>query len=138
MKLRNFLIVPACLLFALFSCQKDWLDVNTNPNSLPSSTPDYTFAAAANRIASNLGPNELGEYWSAITIQHLYHQPLYFWLSVLNSSFDYYSGYFDILKIWIMQTRCTKSNPSILGASKNIKSLYQMLVDIHGNVISDD
>ena len=64
MKLRNILIVPAGLLLILASCKKDWLDVNTSPNTLPSSTPDYTFAAGANRIAATLGPNELGQYWS--------------------------------------------------------------------------
>ena len=34
--------------------------MNTNPNALPSSTPEFTFAAGVNRIAATLGPNELG------------------------------------------------------------------------------
>ena len=100
MKLRNFLIIPACLLFALFSCQKDWLDVNTNPNSLPSSTPDYTFAAAANRLAATLGPNELGEYWSGHWTQSSTYilSATYFKYEFNNTNFDYWSGYYDILE----------------------------------------
>src|SRR5215211_7349521 len=100
MKLKNILIIPACLLFALGSCKKDWLDVNTNPNALPSSTPDFTFAAGANRMAASLGANELGEYWSGQWTQSSTYiiSNVIFGYQVTNTNYDFYGGYFDILK----------------------------------------
>ena len=100
MKLKNIIIVPACLLFAFVSCKKDWLNVNTNPNALPSSTPDFTFVAGANRVASNLGPNELGEYWSGHWTQSSTYilSNTIFGYQFNNTNFDYYSGYYDILE----------------------------------------
>jgi len=144
MKLRNFLIVPACLLFALFSCQKDWLDINTNPNALPSSTPDYTFAAGANRIAATLGPNELGEYYSGHWTQSSTYiiSNTIFGYQFTNSTFDYYSGYYDILKDLDYATQGAATNPTLAyfgGAARVLKAyVYQMLVDIHGNVPYSD
>jgi len=140
MKLRNFLIVPACLLFALFSCQKDWLDINTSPNTLPSSTPDYTFAAGANRIAATLGPNELGEYYSGHWTQSSTYiiSTSIFGYQFTNSSFDYYGGYFDILKDLDYAIQGAATNPDLAyfgGAARVLKAyVYQILVDIHGNV----
>src|ERR1044071_4508951 len=97
MKLKN-IIIPALLIIAFGSCRKDWLNVNTSPNSLPSSTPDFTFAAAANRIASNLGPNELGEYWSGHWTQSSTYilSTATFAYQYTNNNFDYWSGYYDI------------------------------------------
>src|SRR6187397_805105 len=138
MKLRNFLIVPACLLFALFSCQKDWLDVNTNPNALPSSTPDYTFAAAANRIASNLGPNELGEYWSGHWTQSSTYilTPSIFKYEFTNINFDYWSGYYDILEDLDYATKGATGTLSYFGGTSRVLKAYvtQMLVDMYGNI----
>ena len=73
--------------------KKEWLDVNTNPNALPSSTPDYTFAAGANRIAATLGPNELGEYWSGQWTQSSTYiiSNVIFGYQFTNTSFDYYA-----------------------------------------------
>lgn len=138
MKLRNFLIIPACLLFALFSCQKDWLDVNTNPNALPSSTPDYTFAAAANRIASTLGPNELGEYWSGHWTQSSTYilSATIFKYEFTNTNFDYWSGYYDILEDLDYAIKgATGTLTYFGGAARVLKAYtYQMMVDMYGNI----
>ena len=138
MKLRNFLSVPACLLFALFSCQKDWLDVNTNPNSLPSSTPDYTFAAAANRIASNLGPNELGEYWSGHWTQSSTYilSATYFKYEFNNTNFDFWSGYYDIQEDLDYAIKGATGNLSFFGGAARVLKAYtyQMMVDMYGNI----
>jgi hypothetical protein len=138
MKLRNFLIIPACLLFALFSCQKDWLDVNTNPNSLPSSTPDYTFAAAANRLAATLGPNELGEYWSGHWTQSSTYilSATYFKYEFNNTNFDYWSGYYDILEDLDYATKGATGTLTFFGGAARVLKAYtyQMLVDMYGNI----
>lgn len=139
MKLRKLLIVPACLLFALFSCQKDWLDINTNPNALPSSTPDYTFAAGANRIAGSLGANELGEYWSGHWTQSSTYiiSNTIFAYQFTNQNFDYWSGYYDILKDLDYAIEGAASNPNLRyfgGAARVLKAYtYQMIVDMYGN-----
>lgn len=138
MKLRKFLIVPACLLFALFSCQKDWLNVNTNPNSLPSSTPDYTFAAAANRIAASLGHNELGEYWSGHWTQSSTYilSATYFKYEFTNINFDFWSGYYDILEDLDYATKGASGTLSYFGGTSRVLKAYvtQMLVDMYGNI----
>ena len=138
MKLRKFLIVPACLLFALFSCQKDWLDVNTNPNALPSSTPDYTFAAAANRIAATLGHNELGEYWSGHWTQSSTYilSATYFKYEFTNINFDFWSGYYDILEDLDYATKGATGPLTYFGGTSRVLKAYvtQMLVDMYGNI----
>jgi hypothetical protein len=138
MKLRKFLIIPACLLFALFSCQKDWLDVNTNPNALPSSTPDYTFAAGANRIAANLGPNELGEYWSGHWTQSSTYilSPTIFKYEFNNTNFDYWSGYYDILQDLDYAAKGATGTLAYFGGTARILKAYtyQIMVDLYGNI----
>ena len=52
MKLKN-IIWMAILVGALAGCKKTWLDVNTNPNALPSSTPDFLFTNALTRLTTN-------------------------------------------------------------------------------------
>src|SRR5687768_8332529 len=99
MKIRNILIGAFAFLL-LAGCNKTkWLDVNTNPNSLPSSTPDFTFAAAANRLAATLGPNELGEYWSGQWTQSSTYiiSNAIFGYQFNNTNFNYWDGLFDIL-----------------------------------------
>lgn len=144
MKLRNILIVPAGLLLILASCKKDWLDVNTSPNTLPSSTPDYTFAAGANRIAATLGPNELGQYWSGQWTQSSTYiiSNTIFAYAFNNTNFDYYSGYYDILEDLQYAIDGAAVNPNLAyfgGTSRVLKAyVYQILVDLYGNVPYSD
>lgn len=138
MKLRNILIASACLIFALASCRKDWLNVNTNPNALPSSTPDYTFAAGANRVAATLGPNELGEYWSGHWTQSSTYilSNTIFAYQFNNTNFDYYSGYYDILKDLDYAIQGATGTLSYFGGTSRVLKAYvmQILVDLYGNV----
>jgi hypothetical protein len=138
MKLRKFLIIPACLLFALFSCQKDWLDVNTNPNALPSSTPDYTFAAGANRIAATLGANELGEYWSGHWTQSGTYilTATYFKYEFTNINFDFWSGYYDIQQDLDYAIKGATGTLTFFGGAARVLKAYtyQMMVDMYGNI----
>src|SRR5688572_12535202 len=139
MKLRNIFIV-AGLLFTIVSCKKDWLDINTSPNDLPSSTPNYTFAAGANRIAATLGPNELGQYWSGQWTQSSTYiiTNTIFAYKFNNTNFYYYSGYYDILKDLQYSIDGAASDPDLAfygGAARVLKAYtYQILVDLYGNV----
>src|SRR6185436_19651348 len=99
MKLKHILIA-GCGILLLASCKKTWLDINTSPNTLPSSTPDAVFTAGVNRTAATLGPNELGEYWSG----HWTQSSTYILSSTIfaydfnNTNFNYWDGYYDILE----------------------------------------
>ena len=138
MKLKK-IIIPALLVFTFFSCRKDWLNVNTSPNTLPSSTPDFTFAAAANRIAGNLGPNELGEYWSGQWTQSSTYilSNTIFGYQFNNTNFDYWSGYYDILKDLQYAIDGAATNPDLryFGGTARVLKAYvmQIVVDLYGN-----
>lgn len=139
MKLKNIIIIPACLLFVLAGCKKTWLNVNTNPNSLPSSTPDYTFAAGANRVAATLGPNELGEYWSGQWTQSSTYiiSNTIFAYQFNNTNFNYWDGYYDILQDlqYSIDNAAAKGNPYFGGTARVLKAyVYQILVDMYGNI----
>jgi len=141
MKFRNIMIAAFATL-ALASCKKtSWLDVNTNPNSLPSSTPEFTFAAAANRIAASLGPNELGSYWSGQWTQSSTYiiSNTIFGYQFTNTNFNYYDGYYDILEDlqYTIDGATTAGSGQAFfgGAAKVLKVyVYQNMVDLYGNV----
>ena len=143
MKLKK-IIIPALLVFTFFSCRKDWLNVNTSPNTLPSSTPDFTFAAAANRIAGNLGPNELGEYWSGQWTQSSTYilSNTIFGYQFNNTNFDYWSGYYDILKDLQYAIDGAATNPDLryFGGTARVLKAYvmQIVVDLYGNAPYSD
>lgn len=135
----KYIIVAACMILALASCKRTWLDVNTNPNALPSSTPDYTFSAAVNRTAATLGPNELGSYWSGQWTQSNTYiiSNTIFAYQFNNTNFNYWDGYYDILTD--LQYAIDNSNstgPKFFGGSARVMKayIYQMLVDMYGNV----
>ena len=138
MKLKNIIITAVGFAFAFTSCNKDWLNVNTNPNALPSSTPDYTFAAGANRVAATLGPNELGEYWSGHWTQSSTYilSNTIFAYQFNNPNFDYYNGYFDILKDLDYAKEGATGPLSYFGGTSRVLKAYvtQILVDLYGNV----
>ncbi|RYF48402.1 MAG: hypothetical protein EOO38_10195, partial [Cytophagaceae bacterium] len=54
------LLSPSYLYISIFalafaSCKKDWLDVNTNPNQLLTSTPDFVFPSTACLVQAQIG-----------------------------------------------------------------------------------
>ena len=143
MKLKK-IIIPALLILTLFSCRKDWLNVNTSPNTLPSSTPDFTFAAAANRIAATLGPNELGEYWSGHWTQSSTYiiSNTTFAYQFNNTNFDYWSGYYDILEDidYAIKGAGSTGPLSYFGGTARVLKAYtmQIIVDLYGNAPYSD
>jgi hypothetical protein len=141
MKFKN-IIIAACASLALVSCKKtSWLDVNTNPSALPSSTPEFTFSAAANRIAATLGPNELGSYWSGQWTQSSTYiiSTTIFGYQFTNTNFNYYDGYFDILEdlqYTINGAPTGGAGQAYFGGTARVLKayVYQNLVDLYGNV----
>lgn len=140
MKIKNILVGVLAVALLTGCTKTKWLDINTNPNSLPSSTPDFTFAAAANRIAATLGPNELGSYWSGAWTQSNTYiiSNTIFAYQFNNTNFNYYDGYYDILTDLQYTIDRAESTPNIRyfgGAARVLKAyVYQILVDLYGNV----
>jgi hypothetical protein len=139
----KYIIVAAVVLLALASCKRTWLDVNTNPNALPSSTPDFTFAAGTNRIAGTLGPNELGSYWSGQWTQSNTYiiSNVIFAYQFNNTNFNYWDGFFDILQDlqYSIEGADTKGPKYFGGTARVMKAyLYQMVVDLYGNAPYSD
>ena len=135
----KYIIVAACLFLALASCKRTWLDVNTNPNALPSSTADFTFAAGANRTAATLGPNELGSYWSGQWTQSSTYiiSNTIFAYAFNNTNFNYWDGYYDILEdLQYSIDAAAVSGPAYYGGTARVLKAYifQILVDLYGNI----
>jgi hypothetical protein len=138
MKMK-FLIIAAVMATCFTSCKKEWLDINTSPNTLPTSTPEFLFASAANRIAATLGPNELGSYWSGQWTQSNTYiiSTATFSYQFNNTNFNYWDGYYDILQDlqYAIDFADTKNQPYFKGPSRVLKAyVMQMLVDMYGNV----
>jgi hypothetical protein len=138
MKLRN-IIITGCLGLSLAACKKEWLDINTSPNNLPSATPDVVFTSGVNRTAGTLGANELGSYWSGQWTQSSTYilTPSIFSYQFNNTNFNYFDGYYDILEDfqYSIDNSAAQGAPFFGGASRVMKAyIYQMLVDMYGDV----
>lgn len=145
MKLRQSILPILCIAVALSGCQKKWLDINTNPNQLPTSTADFVFTAAANRTAAVLDPNELGSYWSGQMTQSSTYiiSPSQFQYIFNNTNFNYWDTWYDILKDYqyVIDTADDHAQPQpyMKGPAKIMKAyIMHQLVDVYGNVPYSD
>lgn len=122
----------------LTSCSKDYLDVNTNPNTLTSSTPDVIFTGGANRTAALITPNETGEYWSG----HWTQSSTYIYTSTTfsytfnNTNFNFWDTWYDVLQDfqYVINNADATGIPAFKGPAKVMKAyLFQQVVDCYGN-----
>src|SRR5437868_3168916 len=99
MKLNKLILIVIAAGFFLSSCSKKYLDVNTNPNTLTGSTPDYIFTGAVNRTLSIITPNETGEYWSGHWTQSstYIYDPARFSYQFNNTNFNFWDTWYDVL-----------------------------------------
>lgn len=140
MRLKN-IIWMAIMVGALASCKKSWLDVNTNPNALPSSTPDFVFTNGLVRVTSgdgNLLGNELASYWAGQWTQSSSYilSPTIFSYLFTNTDFNYWDGWYDILSDFDYAQKGADASGQgfIKGPSRVMKAfIYQQIVDAYGN-----
>lgn len=138
MKLSQSIIPILCIAAALSGCQKKWLDINTNPNQLPTSTPDFVFTAAANRTASVLDPNEIGAYWSGQWTQSSTYiiNSANFAYNFNNTNYNWWDTWYDILKDYqfVIDTADDQAQPFMKGPAKVMKAfVMHQIVDVYGN-----
>ena len=138
MKLKN-IAVMALMVGSLAGCKKSWLDVNTNPNALPSSTPDFVFTNGLTRLAfGQLNPNELGSYYSGQWTQSSSYilSPTIFSYLFTNSDFNYWDTWYDVLSDFEYAERNAEAagQKYFQGPSRIMKAyIFQHIVDVYGN-----
>lgn len=143
MKLKSLYILGIAAVLGT-GCNKTFLDVNTNPNSLPTATPAFVIANALNTTATNMrNPNELGSYWSGQWTQSNGYiiSPTIFGYNFTNGDFNYWDGFYDNLQDYqyVINGADAAGQAYTKGPAKVMKAMiYQYLVDMYGNVPFSD
>jgi len=134
MKLKLFYIVTVAALVGT-GCKKSFLDVNTNPNSLPTATPAFVISNALNTTANNmLSPNETGMYWSGHWTQsngYILSTTL-FQYNFTNGDFNYWDNTYDNLQDYqfVLDNAAKYGQAYLKGPAKVMMAYnYQKLVD---------
>ncbi|MDB5252572.1 MAG: hypothetical protein JWP27_1741 [Flaviaesturariibacter sp.] len=134
----KFLMCMALVAVIATSCKKTWLDVNTNPNQLPTSTPDFVFTSGVARTVAFLTPNELGSYWSGQWTQSNTYiiAPERFQGQFNNTNFNFWDTWYDIMEDFqfVINNADAKAEPFFKGPARIMKSyVMQMVVDSYGD-----
>lgn len=143
MKLKILFIVGIIILIDT-GCKKTFLDINTNPNVLPTSTPSYVFTNALNVASTNMvGPNEIGSYWGGQWTQSGGYilNTTQFVYQYTDGDFNFWDGYYDNLADfqYVINNAETYDQKYLKGPSRVMEALlYQQLVDMYGNVPYSD
>ena len=137
------MIIAAGAGLMLSGCSKKYLDINTNPNSLTASTPEYVFTSGANRTAAVIGPNETGEYWSGHWTQSTTYaySATTFSYQFNNTNFNYWDTWYDILYDfqYVIENADAKLMPFFKGPAKIMKAyIFHQIVDLYGNAPYSD
>ena len=132
--------IAAFLVLVGTGCKKDFLDVNTNPNALPTATPAYVLANAINTSASSLvGVNETGMFWSGHWTQsngYIISTTLFAY-NFTNGDFNYWDGTYDNLYDYqyVINNAKDAGQDFTKGPAKIMQAFnYQKLVDLYGNI----
>lgn len=123
-------------------CEKGFLDVNTNPNSPTSATPNLILSAGLNRTASQMSTslNILGSLWTG---QMAPPTDYIFFVSEkqYNITSTFYNGIWDTGYDILNDYEATEVNAKAanmnyyVGMAKIMKAFhYQILVDTYGNI----
>lgn len=149
MKLKSLYILGLAAVLGT-GCNKTFLDVNTNPNKLPTATPAFVIANALNVTTTNLvgtgagnGPDDLGSYWSGQWTQANGYiiNPAIFGYNFTNGDFNFWDKYYDNLQDYqyVIDGADKAGQGYLKGPAKVMKALlFQQLVDMYGNVPYSD
>lgn len=137
MKLK-YLFYIALFAVAFTSCKKSWLDVNTNPNTLTNSTPDYVFTSGVARTVAFLGPNETGSYFAGQWTQSNTYiiDPARFQYTFNNTNFNFWDTWYDILQDFqfVINNANAQGQPFFRGPARVMKAyVFQQVVDAYGD-----
>ena len=144
MKFKILYGVGLIIIMGVSGCGKSFLDVNTNPNQLPTASPSYVFTNAINVTASNMvSPNELGSYWGGQWTQSGGYilNTQQFAYQYTDGDFNYWDGFYDNLFDYqfVIDNADAYDQKYLKGPAIVMQSLlYQNLVDMYGNVPYSD
>jgi hypothetical protein len=144
MKFKPLYAIALSALMAATGCKKSFLDVNVNPNSLPTATPAFVLTNAMNTTANNMvSPNETGSYWSGQWTQSSSYilSTATFSYIFTNTSFNYWDGFYDNLQDYqyVIDNSEKLNQKYFKGPAKVMKAYnYQALVDMYGNLPFSD
>lgn len=143
MKIKSLYILGLAAVLGT-GCNKTFLDVNTNPNALPTATPAYVISTALNVTSTNmLGPNELGSFWAGHWTQSNGYiiSTTIFAYNFTDGDFNYWDGFYDNLQDYqyVINGADAAGQPYFKGPAKIMKAyIFQHLVDMYGNVPFSD
>lgn len=139
MKYKLLIFVFIAAMFVA-GCKKNYLDVNTNPNSTPSASPNFVFTNALNTTVNNeVAQNDLGSYFSGQRTQSSSYilSTNIFAYQFSNSDFNFYDPIYNNLEDYqyVINNADANKQSFLKGPSKVMKAyLFQKLVDLYGNV----
>ena len=149
MKFKALVIATIVALVGNGCKTKEFLDINTNPNQLPTASPNYVFTNALNVTATNIAgnsvgnpgqnSNELGSYWSGQWTQGNGYiiNTSQFAYQFTNGDFNYWDTYYDNLQDYqfVVNNADGSGQKFLKGPAKVMKAmLFQQLVDMYGNI----
>jgi hypothetical protein len=142
MKNKILIAIMGASLF-MAGCKKDYFDINSNPNTLASSTVNYIFPGAANRAAAIITPNETGEYWSGHWTQSstYIYDAARFSYNFNNTNFNFWDSWYDILQDfqYVINNADGNNMAFFKGPAKVMKAyIFQEIVDCYGNAPYSD
>jgi Starch-binding associating with outer membrane len=143
MKIKSY-ITLAFLALVGSSCNESYLDINTNPNVLPTASPSFVFTNALNTTANNMViPNETASYWAGQWTQsngYIINTTI-FGFNFTNGDFNYWDGYYNNLNDYqfVIENSDSYNQKYLKGPAKIMKAmLFQQLVDMYGSVPYSD
>ena len=143
MKYKSFYFI-ALLAVIGTGCSKTFLDVNTNPNSLPTATPSFVLTNALNTTTTNIiNANETGSYWAGHWTQSSSYilSPENFSYNFTDGNFNYWDGLYDNLQDYqyVIDNADANNQKYFKGPAKIMKAyVYSALVDMYGNLPYSD
>jgi hypothetical protein len=139
MKLKFPILLLSVALLA-GGCKKTFLDVNTNPNTLPTASPSFVFTNAVNTTATNeVFQNETGSYFAGQWTQSNSYilSAALFNYQFTNTDFNYFDPIYNNLEDYqyVIENADANKQPFLKGPAKVMKAyLFQKLVDLYGDV----
>jgi Starch-binding associating with outer membrane len=129
-----------CIVLIGVGCRKSFLDINTNPNVLPTATPSNVLTNAMNVTASNLVlSDELGSYWAGhwtqsggyiLSTQQFVYQ-------YTDGDFNFWDPLYDNLEDYqyVINNADDNDQAYLKGPARVMQALiYQNLADMYGNI----
>jgi hypothetical protein len=140
---KRYIIILVTFLVGAFSCSKDWLDVNTNPNNATTATAELVFPSGVASVAAQVGGyyNLLGGFWSQYwsqsnsANQYKYIDQYEIPASAFNAIWrEMYVGAISDLQITINEARKVENWSYNMMATVMQVYAWQIMVDLYDNV----